>query len=170
MEINQIEDIVDQYDDMVYRIALFHTGNNREDANDIFQDVFLTLIKKRMYFNSSEHCKAWLIRVTINLCKKNYSQKKEILLGDEEIERTISKNSTYKMSVESEDLYEAICKLPPKYKNIIILFYFENMTCKEISRCIGIKEVSVRKRLSRARGELRMYMEEGRKRNEQGEY
>lgn len=45
------------------------------------------------------------------------------------------------------------------------------MTCKEISRCIGIKEVSVRKRLSRARGELRMYMnEEGRKKNEQGEF
>lgn len=43
MEMKQIENIVDQYGDMVYRIALIHTRNNREDASDIFQDVFLTL-------------------------------------------------------------------------------------------------------------------------------
>ena len=48
MEMKQIENIVDQYGDMVYRIALIHTRNNREDASDIFQDVFLTLIKKKM--------------------------------------------------------------------------------------------------------------------------
>lgn len=160
MGINQIENIVDQYSDMVYRIALIHTRNNREDASDIFQDVFLTLIKKRMHFKSLEHCKAWLIRVTINLCKKNYYRRKDILLEDKELEMAISENNAYKISGESEDLYEAICKLPQKYKTVIILFYFEEMTCKEISRCMGIKEVLVRKRLSRARAELRMYMEE----------
>lgn len=160
MQINQIENIVDQYSDMVYRIALFHTRNNKEDASDIFQDVFLALIKKKMHFKSLEHCKAWLIRVTINLCKKNYYRRKEILLENEELEMAISENNVYKMSGASEVLYEAICRLPQKYKTVIILFYFEEMTCKEISRCTGIKEASVRKRLSRARGELRMFMEE----------
>lgn len=159
MEMKQIENIVDQYGDMVYRIALIHTRNNREDASDIFQDVFLALIKKKMHFKDSEHCKAWLIRVTINLCKKNYYQRKDILLEDEELQRAITDNSTYKMSGESEALYEAICKLPSKYKTVIILFYFEEMTSKEISRCLGMKEGAVRKRLSRAREELRRYLE-----------
>lgn len=160
METNQIENIVDQYSDMIYRLALIHTRNNREDASDIFQDVFFTLIKKKMYFKDSEHCKAWLIRVTLNLCKKYYHRRKDILLEDKELEMVISENSTYKMSSESEELYEAICKLSPKYKTVISLFYFEEMTCKEIAQCLGVKDASVRKRLSRAREELRMFMEE----------
>ncbi|MDE6129550.1 MAG: sigma-70 family RNA polymerase sigma factor, partial [Lachnospiraceae bacterium] len=63
------DEIIDKYADMVYRIAVNETGN-REDAQDIFQEVFLRLVRYRDRISNEEHLKAWLIRVTINCAKK----------------------------------------------------------------------------------------------------
>lgn len=154
-----IEEIIEKYGDMVYRLALIYTRNNREDASDIFQDVFLLVIKKQKKFNDMEHCKAWLIKSTINLCKKNYFKRKDILLQNAIIKNE-SEDTTYQMSAESSKLYECICKLPEKYRVLITLYYFEGFSGKEISEYLGITEASVRKRLSRGRKILKEYMEE----------
>lgn len=63
-----IREVVDKYSDMLFKIAFLHM-KSRSDAEDITQDVFLKLIEKTRYFESDEHLKAFLIRVTINLCK-----------------------------------------------------------------------------------------------------
>ena len=59
-----VED-VKRYSDMVFRIAL-HSCANKEDAEDILQNVFLKLLQNKKNFNSEEHKKSWLIRVTVN--------------------------------------------------------------------------------------------------------
>ena len=64
------EEIIDKYADMVYRIAVNQTGS-REEAQDIFQEVFLRLVRCRDRISGEEHAKAWLIRVTINCAKKH---------------------------------------------------------------------------------------------------
>lgn len=64
-----IEEIINQYKNMVYKIALTHT-NNRYDADDVLQQTFLAYYSKKISFTDDEHIKAWLIRTTINYSKK----------------------------------------------------------------------------------------------------
>ena len=65
---NNFDQIVDTYADMVYRIALVQM-KNIDDAQDVFQEVFLRLVKNIDKIESEEHLKFWLIRVTINCAK-----------------------------------------------------------------------------------------------------
>jgi len=158
----QVEEIIDKYADMVYRLALIHMRNNKEDADDIFQDVFLVLINKNKQFNDEEHCKAWLIRVTLNLCKKHHFKRKDITLDEQSINMIREEENMCVMNEESHEIYECICRLPDKYKTVIALFYLEELSCKEIAGYLHIAEAAVRKRLSRAREFLRKEMEEAR--------
>lgn len=72
----EVESTVEQYGNMVYRIAMIHCAGKKEDAEDVFQETFLALVRCRKHFESEEHLKAWLIRVALNQCKK-----KEIALS-----------------------------------------------------------------------------------------
>ena len=63
-----MEEVIRKYSDMVYRIALTRC-RVVENAEDIFQEVFLKFSEKNPKFDSEEHEKAWFIRVTINLTK-----------------------------------------------------------------------------------------------------
>ena len=64
-----IDEVIEKYSKMVYGIALTHL-ENRTDADDIFQDVFLTYYQKSKIFNEEDHRKAWIINTTLNFCKK----------------------------------------------------------------------------------------------------
>ena len=65
------EQVLEQYADMVYRLAIIHM-KNKADAEDVFQEVFLRLVKNADKISSEEHLKAWLIKVTVNCCKKQF--------------------------------------------------------------------------------------------------
>ena len=65
------EQLVSVYGDMVYRLAYAQT-RSRHDADDIFQEVFLQTVRKRPVFDSVEHEKAWLLRVTLNCLKSHW--------------------------------------------------------------------------------------------------
>lgn len=68
----EVEQMIEQYADMVYRIAVIHCAGRKEDAEDVFQESFLALLRSQKPFRSTEHRKAWLIRVVLNQCKKKY--------------------------------------------------------------------------------------------------
>ena len=67
-----IASVVREYANMVYRLA-FAQVRSRSDADDIFQEVFLRYVRNALVFQSEEHRKAWLIRVTINCAKKHWA-------------------------------------------------------------------------------------------------
>lgn len=81
----EVEDALERYADMIYRIALIHCAGVREDAEDVFQEVFLILLRRRMGFREEEHRKAWLIRVTLNQCKKKHHGRQRMIPMDHEI-------------------------------------------------------------------------------------
>ena len=85
-EQKEYQEIVEKYSNMVYRLAYFYT-NSKYDADDIYQDVFLKYLQNKKQFENEEHKKAWLIRVTINCCKKLWlsSWKRKIIPLDDEI-------------------------------------------------------------------------------------
>lgn len=143
-------EILHKYADMIYRIALTNT-KQRFDAEDIFQEVFLAFFQSQVRFQSEEHIKYWLIRVTVNFCKKHHRsswQKKRVSLDSvSELSET--------MTEEEFAVYDAVCKLPVKYRAVIQLFYFEDMTVDEISSILHLKNSTVKSQLSRARSKLR---------------
>ena len=147
-----IEMVVRHYADMVYRLAFARTGNTY-DADDIFQEVFLRYVKKHPSFTSEEHRKAWLLRVTANCSNKLWNSfwHKKVQGLSEDI-----------VLLEREELrlYEELQKLPPKYRQVIHLFYYEDLSLEEISLALGRKNSTVRTQLTRARAMLRAFMKE----------
>lgn len=153
MEVELIEKIVEKYANMVYRIALTRTGTI-ENAEDVFQEVFLKYSEKKPQFYNEEHEKAWFIRVTLNLSKnlKNSAWNK----------RTITLAENYYFSNDKEnEIFLAVCELPENYKTVIYLLYYEKYKVKEIAEILHKKEGTIKTWLSRGRQLLKNKIEGG---------
>ncbi len=144
MEVHVTElKIIEHYKDTVFKIA-FTYCKNKSDAEDIFQEVFLRYFKKKPFFESPGHEKAWFIRVTINCCKK--------LLLSSWFKRVqpLEDNLSFDCPEES-DLFYAVMELPLKYRVVVHLFYYEDYRIKEIAQITSQKETTVATQLQRAR-------------------
>lgn len=147
--------VVKTYADMVYKIAYRYTANPT-DAEDVFSETFLAYFKKERTFESEEHRKAWLIRVTINCAKEFLSNKNPWTELNEEIAEDHTDNSDTELRM---DLRDAIDQLRPEYREVILLYYIEGLSVKEVSAVLGRKEETVKVQLSRAREKLRGFLE-----------
>jgi len=156
-----IDEIISTYKKTVYSTALSHTGS-KHDADDVFQEVFLVYFRKNLTFQSEEHRKAWLIRTTLNLCKKvtlsSWRKKTTSLESAPELSYNFS-------SYEENSVHTALRELPQKYSAVLYLFYFEQYKTEEIGKILKISTGNVRIRLKRARDLMRAKLE-----NLKGEY
>ena len=146
------EEAVLRHKDTVYRIA-FARCPCKQDAEDVFQEVFLKLYRCRKDFESDEHLRNWLIRVTLNFCKllrRSAAFRKKAELTDNIPDVTNPNDSE-----TAEAITAAVRALPEKYAAPIELFYFEEMSCREISAALKINEATVRTRLRRGREALK---------------
>ena len=152
---DSVRESIEKYSDMVYRLA-FSMMKNKYDADDIHQEVFVQYISKYSTLESEEHKKAWLIRVTINTCKnwwKSAWQRKVCGLLDGQ---AVAEQDESVLRWEMQyPVVEQVRKLPQKYKSVIHLFYYEEMSIKEIAEVLELKESNVRARLTRARQKLK---------------
>ena len=149
-----MEQIIDKYANMVYRLA-FSQVKDRANADDVFQEVFLRLHKSATRFNDEEHTKAWLIRTTINESKR--------FLTSRRFSKTVELSETlsYEPNEPTDDVINAIKTLPPKYASVLHLFYYEDMKIKEIATALKTKETTIKQQLSRAREKLKPILREG---------
>lgn len=147
-----INKVITFYSDMVYKLALAKCKNT-EDAEDVFQEVFLRYIKKNPQFTDEEHRKAWLIRVTINCSNKALTSPWR--KRTEKITEDIYVKDNY-----SNELYYELLKLPEKYREVIHLYYYQDMSVDEIANALGKRSSSIRTRLARARQLLKKFMRE----------
>lgn len=161
------EAAIDKYADMVYRVAVGATGS-REDAEDVFQEVFLRLVRFRSRLSTEEHLKAWLLRVTVNCAKKQQGSawRRRVKYFDETVlEETadLGVQREYER-IENRDspLAAALERLPEGYRLIIDLFYYEQLSVAQIGKLLGLKESTVKSRLHRAREQLKHMLEGGR--------
>lgn len=143
-----ITDALHKYSDTVRRICFLYL-KNYADVEDVFQEVFLKLLQSDINFESEEHRKAWLCRITINKCKdvrKSFWRSRVSSIDDMEI--------PYEDETES-DVMQCVLSLPDKYKDAIYLFYYEGNTVPEIAKMLSQKENTVYSNLHRARELLR---------------
>ena len=146
------EAVVTKHENRLYRTALAITGN-MSDAEDIVQETFLRAYEKAPTFESDEHKKAWLIRVTVNLCNSR--------LRSPWRKRIVPLLDSHPASEPGQhELLEQIMTLPPKYRTVIHLFYYEGYSIKDISELTGQKESTVRSQLTRAREKLKTFLKE----------
>lgn len=142
--------VMEAYADMVRRICFVHL-KNRHDTEDVFQNVYMKYMLYEGSFESTEHEKAWFVRVTINACTdwlRSLSRKKWIPLD------ALAEESAA-LDDSSKEILEVILKLPEKYRDVIYFFYYEEYTAVEIAKILGKKENTVYTWLSRARDILR---------------
>ena len=160
MRADSIRESIERYSDMVYRLA-FSMMKNKYDADDIHQEVFIQYISHYPKLRNETHKKAWLIRVTINMCKnwwKSAWQRKmyQMLEGHD----AATQDESILQWEQRYPVMEQVQKLPQKYRVIIHLFYYEEMSIKEIAEILKLKESNVRARLTRARQKLKNLLEE----------
>ncbi len=149
------EQDIEAYSDTVLRIAVQNT-RCYQDAEDITQEVFMRLMKSYGTFSDESHKKAWLIRVTINLCRdlcRSFAVKKVQPLEDYPC---VSEDAGLRRC----EILEAIRKLPEARRNAVYLFYYEGMGVEEIAAATGRSVGTVGSDLHRARKQLRIDLEE----------
>lgn len=145
------EQMLQKHADRVYRTALAILGNIA-DAEDVVQDTFIKLITKGPLFQSVEHERAWLIRVSVNLCKSR--------LRTFWYRKTVPLLGTIPARQEEDNLVEAVLALAPKYRTVIHLYYYEGYSTAEIGELTGKRASTVRSLLTRARQKLKKIVEE----------
>ena len=152
----QFDYVYNEYAKELYNIAYGYT-RNRDDSIDIMQNAYVILLESNKKFESNEHIKYFLIRVTINesLDLLKSASKKRVIKNNDVV---VNFPETKKEELPY-DLSEIVNTLPEKYKTIIILHYYDDMKIKDISNVLNISEPAVKKRLERARNLLKEIIE-----------
>lgn len=148
----QLNAAYDRYADMLYHLSLSHL-QNKEDAEDVIQEVFCKYYLKMPSFTDLSHEKAWFIRVTVNQCRdhlrhrniRSYTPLHEI--GDIAGQTGITDEVAL-------DVMRILSYLPEKYRSIVILHYLEGFSVEEIATSLKLGKSAVKMRLSRARDQL----------------
>jgi len=166
------EVVIRMYSDMVYRIAFARTGN-KEDAEDVYQEVFFRYIRRNPVFSSEEHAKAWFIKVSVNCARKLMGKRQkraettgdlaELLLPEEDSPKVAEGATVEEQLLEKErrtELHRELQKMDGDTRLLLHLFYFEELKTKEIARLLHKSEAAVRVALSRARTKLRIQAQE----------
>ena len=153
-----IETIIQRYKSTIYGVALSYTSN-RADADDIFQEVFLIYFKVNPQFNDEEHRKAWLIRTTIN-CSLRVVQStyhKRVVPMDQ---NEMDEGSFQFRTKEENAVYLALQQLPEKYRKVLQLFYFADMSIESIANALNLKPGTAKVQLMRGREMMKSKLKE----------
>ncbi len=145
MQTEQFTRIARKYMDTVYRVALNYL-RSPDGADDITQEVFLRLLRSETLFESEEHIRNWLIRVTVNECKRDLASRWRKV---EPLEAYAEKLSF--SSEENSETYRIVMGLPRKYRMVIYLHYYEGYSTAEIAQMLGSKQSTVCTQLERGR-------------------
>ena len=145
------------YGNAVFRTCYLYLAD-RALAEDAMQETFIKAYQKYHLFSQRSSEKTWLIRIAINTCK-NYLRigwKKRVSLGltfEQKDETGVEEHLLQRE--QRQELLRQVALLDPKYKDVVLLFYYHNLKTAEIAEVLKIKEGTVRVRLQRAREKLK---------------
>ena len=140
--------------DMVYRIAL-NWFRHPPDAEDAAQEAMLRLWRTDTVFESEEHLRRWLVKVTVNECKRiTLRPWRSRTAALEDCDGPVFEDR------EKRELYEAVMELPGKYRVPLYLYYYEGYAVNEVGELLDMKPSTVQTRLARGREKLKTMLTE----------
>lgn len=149
------EEIVRFYSDMIFGVAMRYVRNTT-DAEDVYSEVFLRYFKRERTFQSEEHRKAWLLRVTINCSKEFLKNRRYHADLDDDMFGSVTLTGTGESSIEDIlAVREALKQLSPDYREVIELYYFNDLTVSEIAQMLQKPVDTVKSQLLRSRKKLK---------------
>lgn len=171
-QLKAFEDLMNKYERKVYSIAYRMTGN-REDAEEVLQETFLSVYKSLSKFKGKSSFSTWLYRIAVNAALMKLRKKKvetvsldEPLISDDgnHLRREVVDWSTPEDLVEQKRLMEVISKaidsLPNTYRAVILLRDGEGLTNSEVAKILKTSVPAVKSKLHRARMHLRSNLSE----------
>ena len=146
------DQIFKKYSKLLYKISILMLCSE-QDAYDAVQESFLKYISAKMDFRDENHEKAWLTRVNINICKN--------MLRFRRMHPTIEYETLALHYHEPEEtgIMDALMALNAKDKEVLILYYIEGYSCREIAELLKTTESAIKKKLERARKRLKQKYE-----------
>jgi RNA polymerase sigma-70 factor, ECF subfamily len=154
-------ELLSLYKENLYKIALVYLKNEQEALDAVSDTVYKAYMNIKKLKNPS-FFKTWIIRILINSAIDRLTYSKDIIYIDDyhKIESLNILESEFDIDA-SFDLYNAIDKLDIKFKHIVVLKYFEDMTISQISTLLGLPEGTVKVRLHRALKKIKVELSEG---------
>lgn len=153
-----IDEIVKEYGDSVLRMCYLYL-KDYQLAEDVAQETFLKVYEKIETFRYDASIKTWIISIAINLCKNqmrtHWFKRTSLEYTSEPTAKDIYEKVLMNTSISME-----IMRLKPKYKEVILLYYYQELSVKEISNILGMKEATVLQRMKRAREQLKPLLKE----------
>lgn len=155
----EMKKIMDSHGEYLIRLAYFYV-KNWEAAEDIMQEVFISYYRKSTQFDQRASLKTYLSKITVNKCHdhlRSWRNKRSLFsnsLGSL-ISPGKSPEESYIVRTEKSNLTNKIFELPVKYREVILLFYYQEFTSKEISELLNCSENTVKTRIRRAKDLLR---------------
>lgn len=154
---NDIDSVYERNAARVYRMCYLKLGR-REDAEDAVQNIFLRYLRGNVEFVSDEHEKAYFLRAAHNECiniKRTLSR-----IGRVDFEDIPEILVSCSDDAEPLETAEILRRLPQKYREVVYMFYYEDMTTAHIAALLGRNESTVRTQLQRARELMRKIIKE----------
>lgn len=145
--------LMESYGNSVLRLAYSYL-HNMSDAEDVLQDTLIQFLRTQPQFETTEHEKAWFLRVAINISKNKITYNK--IRKTDELSETLA-------VAETEDLafvWEAVKQLPAKYSEVVHLYYHEGYSTAQIASLLSKNDATVRSLLLRARMKLKDVLKE----------
>lgn len=159
----QLKQVMDEHGEYLIRLSYLYV-KDWAAAEDIVQEVFITYYQKAAQFQQRASLKTYLSKITINKCHDHLrSWKNRRSIFTESIGQLISRNQTPEEAVEQLSgqavLMKKVLSLPIHYREVILLYYYQEFTTKEISQLLGCSENTVKTRLRRAKNLLKDKMD-----------
>lgn len=153
----KIEDIIADHGDYLLRVAYLYV-KNRATAEDIVQDVFIAFYEKREQYRGEASLRTYLVKMIVNRSHdylRSWTHKRMVLF--EKIIGKVTNASPERAllkKVEKQELVEALFTLSINYREVLILYYYQEMSTVEIADLLDCPESTIRTRLQRARKQL----------------
>lgn len=160
-----LNDLMNTYGQDILRLVYSYV-NDKAMAEDLTQEIFVKCYKSLHIYKGNANIKTWLWRIAINHCKdylKSWHNKYVIVSENESTNTNTNKEMIEQLVIQKEDDHQlviAIMNLPIKYREVLYLFYYENLSLKELSVLIVKNENTVKTRLRRAKELLKERLEE----------
>ncbi|WNF24757.1 sigma-70 family RNA polymerase sigma factor [Mesobacillus jeotgali] len=160
-----IDEIMNRYGQEILQLS-FSYVKNKQIAEDLTQEIFVKCYKSLHTYSGKSKFRTWLWRIASNHCKdylKSWYNKNVFTTDYQPLYDSIQSDSVEQTVIQDEEddqLASAVMELPVNYREVIYLFYFEEMSIREISLVTEVKENTIKTRLKRAKELLKERLEE----------